>query len=78
VGVDVLDDADLNLLAGLVGESFGERLAFELRTSLLARFDDCVALAGARRFVADWAQRGRLPEPLRRILCAPSGVLVEG
>jgi len=78
VGVDVLDDADLNILAGLVGEAFGERLAFELRASVQARFDDCVTLAGARRFVADWAQRGRLPEPLRRIFSAPSGVLAEG
>ncbi len=67
VGVDIVDDADLNILAGLI-ESFGARLAIELRQSVQARIDDCIRLAGVRHLAADWAWRERLPEALGQMI----------
>lgn len=75
VDVDVNDDADLNILAGLV-DSFGDRLALVLTPAVVARFDDCVGLAGLRCFVADGSMRGRLPDALLAAADAGAGAHV--
>lgn len=66
VTVDIADDADLNILAGLT-ESFGEKFAVGLRREDLARIEELVRLCGVKHVIADWSCRDALCESLGKL-----------